>query len=71
MNVPAKSRMLTTTCSIDSSGLPKLAVFISSRAEAASSPTTAGRSPLKTDSTVGCFWNFRKYLLIGRLNVVA
>ena len=35
----------------------------------ASSPTTAGRSPLKTASTAGCFWYFRKNLLMVSIRI--
>ena len=35
--------------------LPKFSLFIKTRAAAASKPTTAGRNPLNTASTAGCF----------------
>ena len=49
---------------VSSVGEPKFSTFISTRAAEASSPTTAGRSPLNTDSTTGCFWYFKKNLLM-------
>lgn len=49
---------------ISSWGELKFSVFISTSAADASSPTTAGRSPLNTASTAGCFCYFRKNLLI-------
>lgn len=46
------------------SGELKFSSFIKTRAADANNPTTAGRSPLNTASTAGCFWYFRKNLLI-------
>ena len=55
MKVPVNSRILMVNCDVDSLGLLKFSGFMSNKADAANSPTTAGRNPLKTDSTVGCF----------------
>ena len=44
--------------------VPKFSPFISTKAAEASSPTTPGRNPLNTAATDGCFWYFRKNLLI-------
>ena len=52
-NAAMKSRMLMVNCRGEVSQWPKFSLFISSRAAAANSPTTAGRSPLKMAVTVG------------------
>lgn len=49
---------------MSSSGELKFSAFIKTSAADANNPTTAGRSPLNTASTAGCFWYFRKNLLI-------
>ena len=49
--------------------LPKFSAFISSKEADASKPTTAGRSPLKTASTEGCFWYFKKNLLMSNIRM--
>jgi hypothetical protein len=64
-----KMMQLTINEYISSLGELKFSVFINTRAADASSPTTAGRNPLNTASTAGCFWYFRKNLLITNIRM--
>ena len=48
---------------------PKFSWFIRTNAAAANSPTTPGRRPLNTDAMTGCFWYFRKNLLISTIRM--
>ena len=57
-------RQLMTKEYMSSLGELKFSEFINTSAAEASRPTTAGRSPLNTASTEGCFWYFRKNLLM-------
>ena len=57
-------RQLMTNERVSSVGEPKFSAFINTKAADASKPTTAGRKPLKTDSTTGCFWYFKKKRLM-------
>ena len=53
--------LLIIICAVS---VPKFSPFIRTKAAAASSPTTPGRSPQNTASTAGCFWYFKKKRLI-------
>ena len=57
-------RQLMTKEYMSSLGELKFSEFINTSAAEASRPTTAGRSPLNTASTEGCFCYFRKNLLM-------
>lgn len=57
-------RQLMTKEYMSSLGELKFSEFINTSAAEASRPTTAGRSPLNTAYTEGCFWYFRKNLLM-------
>ena len=57
-------QMLTMNWYLSVWKLPKFSAVINRRAAAANRPTTAGRKPWKTASTIGCFWYFRKNLLM-------
>ena len=61
MNAPKNSAMLVRIWMLYE---PKFSWFIRTNAAAANSPTTPGRRPLNTDAMTGCFWYFRKNLLI-------
>ena len=49
--------------------VPKFSLFISTKAAAASKPTTPGRNPLNTAATAGCFWYLRKKRLISTIRM--
>ena len=59
-------RQLMTKEYMSSLGELKFSEFINTSAAEASRPTTAGRSPLNTASTEGCFWYFRKKFADGQ-----
>ena len=54
---------------MSSSGELKFSAFIKTSAADANNPTTAGRSPLNTASTAGCFWYFKKNRLMITINM--
>lgn len=64
-----KMMQLTINEYISSLGELKFSVFINIKAADARRPTTAGRNPLNTASTAGCFWYFRKNLLIANIRM--
>ena len=69
MKATRKMMILIMKEYMSSSGELKFSAFIKTSAADASSPTTAGRSPLNTASTEGCFCYFRKNLLIVSIRI--
>ena len=69
MKVKAKSPRLIQNCHGDEVGEPKLSSVHSNNAAAAISPTTAGRSPLKMLSTMGCdlYRRRKRHIIIIRM----
>ena len=63
-NVAAKSAVLIQNCHGFCDGVEKLSDVMSSSVAAPSSPTTAGRNPMKTDCTTEVFMYFINILLI-------
>lgn len=55
INATKKITTLTMNEYISSLGELKFSTFIKIKAAEANNPTTAGRKPLKTASTIGCF----------------